>query len=94
MSSEVEGSEIIQRFDGYEVGGPALKVKEARPREDRSGNGDRSGANRFGAGNCGDYGRNSATNSAPANSGDSLTQSLRHDSRPEAFSLCRGDAPT
>jgi len=37
MSSKEEGSAAIQQFDGREVGGRALKVNEAKPREDRGG---------------------------------------------------------
>jgi RNA recognition motif-containing protein len=59
MSSNEEGSAAIQQFDGHEVGGRALKVNEAKPREDRGGNGGGSGGNRFGGSNRGDYGRNS-----------------------------------
>jgi cold-inducible RNA-binding protein len=58
MSSKEEGSAAIQQFDGHEVGGRALKVNEAKPREDRGGNGG-SGANRFGGGNRGGYERGS-----------------------------------
>jgi cold-inducible RNA-binding protein len=56
MSSEEEGGAAIRQFDGHEVGGRALKVNEAKPREDRGGNG---GGNRFGGGNRGDSGRSS-----------------------------------
>ncbi len=58
MSSNEEGGAAIKQFDGHEVGGRALKVNEAKPREDRGGNGG-SGGNRFGGGNRGDYGRSS-----------------------------------
>jgi len=56
MSSKEEGSAAISQFDGHEVGGRALKVNEAKPREDRGGG---PGGNRFGGGNRGDYGRGS-----------------------------------
>ena len=59
MSSKEEGSAAIQQFDGREVGGRALKVNEAKPREGRGGKGGGSGGNRFGSGNRGDYGRSS-----------------------------------
>ena len=59
MSSKEEGSVAIQQFNGHEVGGRALKVNEAKPREDRGGNGGRSGGNRFGGGNHGGSGRSS-----------------------------------
>src|SRR4026209_2825559 len=38
MSSTDEGNAAIQQFNGYDVGGRALKVNEAKAREDRSGN--------------------------------------------------------
>ena len=37
MSSKEEGQAAIQQFDGREVGGRALTVNEAKPREDRAG---------------------------------------------------------
>ena len=49
MSSKEEGNAAISQFNGYEVGGRALNVNEAKPREDRGG----SGGNRFGGGNRG-----------------------------------------
>ena len=55
MSSKEEGNAAIQQFNGHEVGGRALNVNEAKPREDRGG----SGGNRFGGGNRGGYGGNS-----------------------------------
>ena len=39
MSSEEEGAAAIQQFNGKELGGRALNVNEARPREDRGGGG-------------------------------------------------------
>jgi len=39
MSSKEEGEAAISQFDGKEVGGRALKVNEAKPREPRSGGG-------------------------------------------------------
>jgi cold-inducible RNA-binding protein len=45
MSSKEEGSAAIQQFNGYEVGGRALTVNEAKPREDRGGN--RGGNSRY-----------------------------------------------
>lgn len=39
MSSNEEGAAAIQQFNGKEVGGRALKVNEAKPREDRGGGG-------------------------------------------------------
>jgi hypothetical protein len=37
MSSKEEGNAAIQQFNGHEVGGRALNVNEAKPREDRGG---------------------------------------------------------
>ena len=37
MSSTEEGHAAIQQFNGHEVGGRALNVNEAKPREDRGG---------------------------------------------------------
>ena len=37
MSSKEEGQKAIQQFNGHEVGGRALNVNEAKPREDRGG---------------------------------------------------------
>ena len=39
MSSQDEATAAIQQFDGKEVGGRALKVNEAKPRENRTGGG-------------------------------------------------------
>lgn len=39
MSSEQEATSAIEQFNGKEVGGRALKVNEAKPRENRSGGG-------------------------------------------------------
>ena len=47
MSSKEEGEAAIQQFNGHEVGGRALNVNEAKPREDRGGGGGRGG---FGGG--------------------------------------------
>ena len=55
MSSKEEGNAAVQQFNGHEVGGRALKVDEAKPREDRGG----AGGNRFGGGNRAGYGGNS-----------------------------------
>lgn len=46
MSSEDEGTSAIQQFNGRELDGRALKVNEAKPRENRSSNG--GGGNRGG----------------------------------------------
>jgi len=37
MSTKEEGATAIQKFNGQEVGGRALNVNEAKPRENRSG---------------------------------------------------------
>ena len=58
MASTEEGNAAIQQFNGHEVGGRALNVNEAKPREDRGGGGGRGG---FGGGRNngggGGYGR-------------------------------------
>ena len=54
MSTKEEATAAIDQFNGKEVGGRALKVNEAKPRENRSGGGGRGG---FG-GNRGGYGGN------------------------------------
>ena len=41
MQTKEEGAAAIQQFNGQEVGGRALKVNEAKPRENRNGNGSR-----------------------------------------------------
>jgi RNA recognition motif-containing protein len=53
MSSKEEGEAAISALNGKEVGGRALKVNEAKPREPRSGGGGRGG---FGGGRGGGYG--------------------------------------
>jgi cold-inducible RNA-binding protein len=42
MSSNAEAEAAINQFNGKELGGRALKVNEAKPRENRSGGGGRS----------------------------------------------------
>ena len=37
MQTKEEGAAAIQQFNGQEVGGRALKVNEAKPRENRNG---------------------------------------------------------
>jgi len=66
MSSKEEGAAAIQQFNGQEVGGRALTVNEAKPREDRGGGGGGGrggyGGNRGGSGGGGGrggYGGNS-----------------------------------
>jgi RNA recognition motif-containing protein len=58
MSSKEEGNAAIQQFNGHEVGGRALNVNEAKPREDRGGSRGGFGGSRNGGGNGG-YGRSS-----------------------------------
>ena len=43
MATKEEGDAAIAQFNGSEVNGRALKVNEARPREDRGGGGHRGG---------------------------------------------------
>ena len=61
MSSQEEATSAIAQFNGKEVGGRALTVNEAKPRENRGGGGrgfnDRGGS-RNGGGRGGNYGGN------------------------------------
>ena len=51
MSTEAEATAAIEQFNGKEIAGRALKVNEARPRENRGGGGGRGfGGNRGGGG--------------------------------------------
>jgi RNA recognition motif-containing protein len=50
MSSKEEGQAAISQFNGREVGGRALTVNEAKPREDRGGGGNRGGGGGYGRG--------------------------------------------
>ena len=60
MSSNAEAAAAIDQFNGKELGGRALKVNEAKPRENRGGSGGRNvgGGNRggFRGGNNGNSG--------------------------------------
>ncbi len=64
MSSKEEGNAAIQQLNGKEVGGRALTVNEAKPREDRggggrggfNGGGGRGGNRSGGGGGRGGYG--------------------------------------
>ncbi len=58
MSTEEEAAAAIEQFNGKEVAGRALKVNEARPKENRSGGG--GGGRGFGGnrGGGGGYGGN------------------------------------
>ncbi len=49
MSSKEEGNAAIQQFNGQDLGGRALNVNEAKPREDRGG-GRSGGRGGFGGG--------------------------------------------
>ena len=71
MSTEEEAAAAIEQFNGKEVSGRALKVNEARPRENRGGGGGGRGfgGNRGGGGYGGNrgggggYGRGGGGNS-------------------------------
>ena len=67
MSSKEEGAAAIQQFNGQEVGGRALTVNEAKPREDRGGGGGGGrggyGGNRGGSGGGGGRGGYGGNNS-------------------------------
>jgi RNA recognition motif-containing protein len=54
MSSSEEANAAIAALNGKEVDGRALKVNEAKPREDRGGNGGGGGRSNYGGG--GGYG--------------------------------------
>ena len=56
MSTEDEAAAAIEQFNGKEVAGRALKVNEARPKENRSGGG---GGRGFGGNRGGGFGRDS-----------------------------------
>jgi len=56
MSSEEEATSAIAQFNGKEVGGRALKVNEAKPRENRGGGGGGFSNNRGGYGGNGNNG--------------------------------------
>ena len=58
MSSKEEGNAAIQQFNGHEVGGRALNVNEAKPREERGGSRGGFGGSRNSGGNGG-YGQSS-----------------------------------
>ena len=51
MSTNAEAAAAIDQFNGKEFGGRALKVNEAKPRENRGGSGGRN----FGGGNRGGF---------------------------------------
>ena len=56
MSTEEEGAAAISQFDGKDVNGRALKVNEARPREQRPGGGGGGGRGGFRGGRGGGFG--------------------------------------
>ena len=58
MSTDEEAAAAIEQFNGKEVGGRALKVNEARPKENRGGGGGGRGfgGNRGGGGYGGNRG--------------------------------------
>ena len=56
MSTPEEATPAIEQLNGKEVGGRALKVNEAKPRENRGGGGGKRG---FGGNRGGGYGGNS-----------------------------------
>jgi cold-inducible RNA-binding protein len=47
MSTKEEGAAAIQQFNGKDLGGRALNVNEAKPREDRGGGNGRNGGSRY-----------------------------------------------
>ena len=48
MSTKEEGAAAIKQFNGKDLGGRALNVNEAKPREDRGGGGGgRNGGSRY-----------------------------------------------
>ena len=63
MSSKEEATAAIDQFNGKEVGGRALKVNEAKPRENRS-----VGGRGFGGGNRGGYGNRNGGGGRDGNS--------------------------
>ena len=68
MSTADEANAAIQQFNGHEVGGRALKVNEAKPRENRGGGGGGGrggfGGNRGGGGYGGNRGGGRGGNSS------------------------------
>ncbi len=54
MATAEEANAAVEQFNGKEVGGRALKVNEAKPRENRGGGGGRG----FGGNRGGGYGGN------------------------------------
>src|SRR5215510_13715741 len=61
MATKEEAASAIDQFNGKEVGGRALKVNEAKPRENRGGGGRGFGGNRgggYGGNRGGNHGGN------------------------------------
>ena len=56
MSTKEEAAAAIDQFNGKELGGRALKVNEAKPRENRGGGGRGFGGDRGGYGGGGNRG--------------------------------------
>ena len=59
MSNESEANSAIEQFNGKELGGRALKVNEAKPRENRGGGGGRGFSDNRGGYGGGNSGRRS-----------------------------------
>jgi RNA recognition motif-containing protein len=59
MSSQEEATSAIEQFNGKDVGGRALKVNEAKPRENRGG------GRGFSDNRGGGYGANGGRRSEP-----------------------------
>src|SRR5882724_5781346 len=58
MSTKEEANAAIEQFNGKELGGRALKVNEAKPRENRAGGGGGRGGFGGNRGGGGGYGGN------------------------------------
>ena len=58
MATKEEAASAIEQLNGKEVGGRALKVNEAKPRENRGGGGGGRGFGGGGGGGRGGYGGN------------------------------------
>lgn len=58
MSTNAEPVAAIDQFNGKELGGRALKVNEAKPREIRNGSSDRKSSRNRGGYSGGNYGGN------------------------------------
>ena len=69
MSTNAEAAAAIDQFNGKEIGGRALKVNEAKPRETRTGSSGRNfgGGNRGGGGYRGGHGGGGGGNQGGGN---------------------------